>query len=197
MRQKDMTPERFNRLLGSGIFADVCDVGACLDDRDAVRIALKLGVALFDQTVILAVNYSQSLDQMIATGHYDWVNGDITVKRFPIVGEGTVEFEARLFHFNRSMSSENAVERTRNADTTNPWEPAKIEHVLSFGAKYPEEQRKYAIIGLGSVAEVGGGRGVPDLHRTDAERNLNLRWWGDGWDGRYRFLAVRKLSSAA
>ena len=46
MRQKGMTPERFNKLLGSGIFADVCDQSACLDDRNAVRTALKLGVAL-------------------------------------------------------------------------------------------------------------------------------------------------------
>jgi hypothetical protein len=38
---------------------------------------------------------------------------------------------------------------------------------------------------------------VPGLSRLDAKRDLYLSWWDDGWYGSYRFLAVRKLSSAA
>ena len=41
-----MTPKRFNRLLGSGFFADLCDVNANLGDRAAFRAALKLGVVM-------------------------------------------------------------------------------------------------------------------------------------------------------
>jgi len=193
MRQKGMTPDRFNRLLGSGIFADVCDAGACLDDRDSIRKALKLGVALPEQ-LTLSVDYSRSLETMIAAGHYDWKNDDITAKRFPVVGKGVEQFEATLFHFNRNVSSEQAVEAIKKADG---WEPGKIEHLLAFGEKYPEEQRKYPIIALGSVARVGGDRDVPCLSRRGAGRGLHLPWWGSGWDDRYRFLAVRKLSSAA
>jgi hypothetical protein len=40
--EKRMTPDRWNRILSSGIFADLCDPSACLDDRGAVRTALKL-----------------------------------------------------------------------------------------------------------------------------------------------------------
>ena len=192
MRQKGMTPARFNRLLGSGIFADVCDAGACLDDRDSVRKALKLGVALPEQ-LMLSVDYSRSLEVMIAAGHFDWTNSDITAKRFPVVGKGVEQFEAKLFHFNRNVSSEQAVEAIK----ADGWEPAQIEHLLAFGEKYPEEQRKYPIIALGSVARVGGHRRVPCLHRRGAERYLYLRWWDYGWFGYFRFLAVRKLSSAA
>jgi hypothetical protein len=107
---------------------------------------------------------------------------------------GSVEFEARLFHFDRFISSEKAIESiTCNAS----WEPAKIEHLLAYGATCPEEQRQYPIIGLGSVAVVRGDRDVPCLRRIVAARGLGLRWWDDYWDGTYRFLAVRKLSSAA
>ena len=191
MRQKGMTPDRFNRLLGSGIFADVCDAGACFDDRDSVRKALKLGVALPEQ-LMLSVDYSRSLEVMIAAGHYDWKNDDITAKRFPLKGDGTQQFEAKLFHFNRNVSSEQAVEAIK----ADGWEPAQIEHLLAFGEKFPEEQRKYPIIALGSVARVGGDRHVPCLSRGGARRRLRLGWWDVDWYDDYRFLAVRKLSSA-
>lgn len=192
MRQKGMNPERFNRLLSSGIFADICDPNACLDDRESVRKALKLGVAL-PESITLSVDYGRSLDQMIAAGNYEWKNNDITAKKFPVQGEGIEQFEAKIFHFDRTMSSEAVVEAIKAAG----FEPGKIEHLLSFGEKYPEEQRKYPIIALGSVAEVDGGRIVPYLRVFGRERSLYLFWWDDDWGGRCRFLAVRKLSSAA
>lgn len=194
MRQKGMNPERFNRLLSSGIFADICDPNACLDDRDSVRKALKLGVAL-PESITLSVDYSRSLEQMVAAGQYDWTNSDITAKRFPVQGEGIEQFEVKLFHFDRTTQSQDNVDAIRADDPANPWEPGKIEHLLSFGKKYPEEQRKYPIIALGSVAGVGGYRSVPCLGRVDAERGLYLGWWDSGWGGDCRFLAVRKLSS--
>ena len=191
MRQKGMNPERFNQLLSSGIFADICDPNACLDDRDAFRAALKLGVALPESTT-LSVDYSRTLEQMIAAGHYDWKNDDITAKRFPLKGDDIEQPETKIFHFDRDMSSEAVVEAIKAGG----WEPGKIEHLLAFGEKYPEEQRKYPVIALGSVAEVSGGRLVPYLYRSGAGRDLYLFWWGCDWDGYCRFLAVRKLSSA-
>src|SRR5438552_3599490 len=104
----------------------------------------------------LWVDYGQSLEEMIVAGNYDWKNDDITAKRFPITDKGVVEFEARYFHFNRDISSENAIKEIEATDTANPWSTAEIEHVLSHGKTFPEEQRKFPIIGLGSVAEVGG-----------------------------------------
>lgn len=43
----------------------------------------------------------------------------------------------------------------------------------------------------GSEASVNGNRNVPYLNRNDAERNLNLNWWDNDWNGNYRFFAVR------
>jgi len=142
----------------------------------------------------LTVDYGQSLEQMIAAGRYDWKNDGITAKRFPVTGEGRVKFEARYFHFDRSISSKDAVEEIKKADTENQWMPAKIEHVLAHGAIFPEEQRKYPIIGLGSVAEVNSDRRVPYLYRSGSDRDLSLGWWVSDWSPGYRFLAVRKVS---
>jgi len=145
---------------------------------------------------IITVDYGKSLEEMIAAGNYDWVNGNITAKKFSIEGTGNVQYEPKVFHFDRYISSEDAVAAIKADDRQNPWEPAKIEGLTAYGTKNPEEQRQYPIIGLGSVAEVGGDRGVPGLGRSGARRSLGLYWWGGGWGGRCRFLAVRNLPSA-
>lgn len=148
-------------------------------------------------TATVSVDYAKTLPDMIAAGRFDWVNDDITPKRFPIKGTGIVEMETKVFHFNRYISSKDAVAAIKADDTQNPWEPAPIEALLAYAAKHPDEQRQYPIIGLGSVAEVRGHRNVPYLYRLGAERRLRLHWWDYDWSGNYRFLAVRKLSSAA
>jgi hypothetical protein len=145
----------------------------------------------------LPVDYSLTLPQMIAAGHYDWTNPGITATRFPITGTGTVAVEAKLYHFGRQLSSKDAVKAITTADADHPWMPALIEHLLAFGAAHPDEQRRYTIVALGSVAEVLGHRGVPCLGRDGAERGLYLGWWDYDWRGRYRFLAVRTRSSGA
>ena len=73
--------------------------------------------------------------------------------------------------------------------------PAKIEGLLAYGVKTPNEQRQYPIVGLGSFAEVLGSRYVPYLCGRGAGRGLDLLWWDVVWYGHYRFLALRELSS--
>lgn len=147
-------------------------------------------------TFYLTVDYGLSLEQMIAAGQYDWKNDDITEKRFPIKDGGIMEFEACHFHFNRNISSENAIKEIEAADSKNPWSAAKIEHVLSHGKTFPEEQRKFPILGLGSVAKVDGDRYVPGLDEDGSGRGLGLSWFGGGWGSIGRFLAVRKVSAS-
>ncbi len=190
LEHRGMTPARFQILLGSGILSDVFEERATLINRFAVRQALGLG-PLPSEPIVLIVDYGQTLEQMIAAGRYDWKNDDITTKRFPVEGKGTIEFEAVLFHFDKDISSEDAKKQIEEAG----YEVGKIEHILSFGANYPEEQRKFPVVGLGSVGEVNGYRRVPYLGRVVSERGLDLDWWGDDWGAYCRFLGVRKKVS--
>lgn len=197
----DVIPEgtsvdRFQAVLGSGLVADIFHADAQLANRLAVRRALALG-ALPSTPGSHIVDYDMNLEAMIAAGNYDWKNDDINAKRFPIVGKGKVEFEDTIFHFDRDISSEDAVKEIIAADTKNPWEPGKIENILAYGAKNPEEQRKFPIVGLGSVGEVDGNRFVPCLYGYGSKRILSLSWWGDGWLAFCRFLGVRKKVSQA
>jgi hypothetical protein len=146
---------------------------------------------------VISIDYSMSLEAMIAAGNYDWKNDNIAAEKFPVEGTGIGQFETKIFHFDRYLSSDDAVAAIKDEDRERPWEPAKIEHLLAFGAAHPDEQRKYPIIGLGSVAEVYGLRLVPYLYEGGARRDLGLGWWDDDWDGDYRFLAVRQQSLAA
>ncbi|MDB5265339.1 MAG: hypothetical protein JWM39_52 [Parcubacteria group bacterium] len=166
-----------------------------LPELKTFRAMLKL-TAVMPESFRLTVDYGQTLEQMIAAGNYDWKNDDLTAKRFPIKGDGIVEFEVCLFHFDRMIESKDAIKAIEAADSTNPWAPAKTEHLLSFGIAFPEEQRKYPVIGLGSVARVGGYRNVPGLWEYGSERDLRLYWFEGEWGGLCRFLAVRQVSAA-
>lgn len=190
MKQRNVTTERFQTVLASGVLSDVFDANADLTQRLAVRQALGLG-PLPSTPGRHVVDYDMGLDNMIVAGNYDWKNDDITAKRFPIVGKGKVEFEDSLFHFDRDISSEDAIRLIAESDKENPWQVARIENILAYGAKNPEQQREFPIIGLGSVAEVDGGRYVPSLSRYGSGRRLGLGYFGGGWNASCRFLAVR------
>ena len=138
----------------------------------------------------------RSLEAMIALGRYDFANRDITAKHFPMTVDQNGEWEAKYFHFDIDIGSDEAKTRVEAADSTNPWQAAQIGHLLAHGAKHPDEQRKFPIIALGSVTRVHGVRRVPSLDSDGAHRDLYLYWWRHRWDRDCRFLAVRKISVA-
>lgn len=189
MSQKGVTKESLTTLVEAGHLADLLEASK-LPDREKFRRFLDLDPL----ELRIVVDYGMSLQEMTAAGRYDWVNDDITPERFPIVGNGVVEYEAKLFHFGRYISSEAADEEIKTADKQNPWESAKIGCLLAFGAASPDMQRKFPIVSLGSSCLIHGDRIVPLLWKYASERLLNLHWWGIDWRDDYRFLAVRKIS---
>lgn len=73
--------------------------------------------------------------------------------------------------------------------------PALYEELLCFAEKYPDEQRKYPIIALGSEVDVGGHRRIATLfHRNFLPGDgpsLFLDWFA-GERGGHQFLAVHE-----
>lgn len=131
------------------------------------------------------------LQRLIAAGKYDYVNPNINNDKFPVPENFILSEEPKVFHFNRDISSEDVAKEMEKEG----YEPAMIWDLLDYGAKNPEEQRKYPIVGLGSVGEVHGRRRVPYLCGSDSGRSLDLGWWDDDWNAHYRFLGVRKKVS--
>lgn len=134
-----------------------------------------------------------ALQLLITAGKYDYVNLNITDENFPVPENFVLGEDPKVFHFNRDISSEDVIKEMDKEGYT----PAMIWDILDYGAKNPEEQRKFPIVGLGSVGEVDDDddRHVPVLNRNDSKRYLSLSWWDGGWDAGYRFLGVRKKVS--
>lgn len=138
---------------------------------------------------IVTVDYSKSLAEMVASGHYDWKNSDIVAEHFPTTQKGVNEVKLELVHLDKNASTDEVL---RYLDE-HGYRPATLLELLAFGAKYPDEQKKYPVVALGSVwRSSGGDRYVACLDCYGAERHLSLSWCGDDWHGRCRFLAVRK-----
>ena len=145
-----------------------------------------------DVDQFMTVNPDLAFEDRITRGNYGWRNSDLTEKKFLVTADQVGEWEWKLFHFNRRISSEDAFGLIQE----DGFEPGQIGHILTFGEINPEEQRKYPIIGLGSVAEVLLDRFVPVLWYDDDRRGLCLSWFDRDWGDRCRFLGVRRRSVA-
>lgn len=157
-----------------------------IQNPKAMQKALTEALCQPPTTLTAIIDYGLSLALMIQLGKYDWINSDIDDKRFSITGEGKWEVEYEIIHLDPSISSQDAVAEIKKRGL----EPAKIEELLAFGAKYSELQRKFPIVALGSVAEIEGNRSVACLG-NDAERILNVSDWVGGWNAHCRFLTVK------
>lgn len=176
-------------------------------DADIYRLATPEGESLIEKIAALIVqagkpieqlaencykvlvDYGQTLQQMIANGKYDYANSDITSGNFPTAGSGKQEVVVELVHFGRDMESDAVLKEFEARGLR----AATLPELLAFGATYPEKQREFPIVALGSVWQNrDGSRFVPYLGRDGSERKLRLDWYGYRWSDHCRFAAVRK-----
>lgn len=155
--------------------------------RDEVEIVVNKTA---ESNFTVVIDYGLSLSEMIKLGKYDWVNNDITENHFPVKGVGKKEIVIELVHFNLILNSEDAIKEM----TERGLRSATIEELLGLGAAYPDIQRKFPIVAIGSVWQGpdSGDRYVPCLNESASERDLHLSWLDSGWYESWRFAAVRK-----
>ena len=140
-------------------------------------------------TLPLIMDCTRSLKEMIKAGRYNWTNSDIKDKNFPITEKGVFNTEAVLVHYNKVMKTEDILRDMESKGLVQ----GKIEHLLAVGEKYPNLQRDFPIVALGSSwQDPVGDRVVPYLRGYGGRRYLYLNWIGVDWDESYRFLALRK-----
>lgn len=142
--------------------------------------------------IILNIDYTKTLEQAITDGNYDWKNPGITAQHFPVSPEmigKKAEVSAKSFHFNRDISSDDVISEMDKAG----YRPATLMELLVLGFLFPELQRQFPIVALGSVGhDASDDRYVPDLDVYGGKRGLYLDWFDCDWDARCRFLGVRK-----
>lgn len=115
---------------------------------------------------------------------FDRVNSNITDDLFPDSGERGKDHE--IFHFNKYISSEYAIEEMNKQG----YRPMTAHELLEW-AKDNWNGEDW-VMALGSVVAVDGLRCVACLGRLGRGRYLYLSWFGLGWYEHYRFAAVRK-----
>lgn len=137
----------------------------------------------------VTVNRDRTIADGVAAGKYNWSNVDITDANFPRCGAGTESSEIVLVHFEKSMSTDNVLKELEECDLR----PADIQELLAVGEQYPDMQREFPIIALGSVWQLQDGHQfVPFLFGVGSDRRLDLRWIVSDWVDNCRFAAVRK-----
>jgi len=141
------------------------------------------------ETFPLLVNYDLPLADAIDAGQYQGVHASFTRENFPPARSGQAEVEIILVRYQQRMESENVL---RELDKEG-LRAAELSEILAFGAEYPEVQRRFSVIGLGSVwKDRKGYRNVPCLYEASEGRYVDLHWWDDGWYSFSRFAAIRK-----
>jgi hypothetical protein len=145
---------------------------------------------MVETTNTLIVEPNIPFKQRVQSGNYRWVATDLTEEHFPVTPDQIGNWQWRLFLFRSGVLSEEAVSLMRGEG----YDAAQIGHTLAFGEKYPDEQRKYTIVGLGSFVMIRGRHQVPvlwfDSPGTEA-REIGLRDF-DCWSQHVRFLGVRR-----
>jgi hypothetical protein len=137
----------------------------------------------------LTVNYKQQIEKLVTNGKYDYANSNIVSANFPEEKNPTAELEAVLFHPDEEdVTSEAVLERMENENLR----PASVRELLVFGVQFPDVQRQFPIVALGTVVQLYGDRLVACLGRGASGRSLALSWFDGGWYRRCRFLAFRK-----
>jgi hypothetical protein len=136
------------------------------------------------------VDYGKSLKEIIVARKYDYVDPNITEKNFPTKGSGKSEVEVELVHYNKRMTSEEALADFKTRDL----KPGPIEVLCAVGRERPEFQREFLIVALGSAwQDLDGGRYVPCLWDGLGVRCLRLRRFERDWDENCRFLAIPEV----
>lgn len=160
----------------------------------------------------IEVDYNLTFEEMLAAGKYDlrkcpWQSWDIpsvTASTFPMPKDKERRFslgrhravcklEVTLFHYNKATKHEEVETDMRERGFRIP----KIEEELAFGAKFPDFQRRFPIVALGTVGSTtlhDSGLGYVFLHDHKGQRMIAGIATGGNFGETVRFLAVRDPS---
>lgn len=135
---------------------------------------------------LLTVPAHLTFEERVACGSYGLRDTYLKEKWFPVTSDQIGDWKWKFFPVSWAISLKDVNQLMRR----DGYQAAAIGHLLAFGEKYPEEQLAFPIIGLGSVAEIGGRYYVPALGRFSNLRELKVSHSSGYWDSQYHFLGV-------
>jgi len=161
----------------------------------------------------ITVDYTKNLKEMLAnagfSNDYDNPENWINEKNFPFPHNKSVKEEKvvmKLFRFNkhtisatdgkanRELKIRDITAALKKMDTSG-YRPATIFELLSFATAYPEAQKQFKIVAIGSFwrNDDVDYLGMPCLGQGfDKRKHLDLTWFDTPWNSKWLFLAARK-----
>lgn len=134
------------------------------------------------------VTYSLTVEEAVARGRYDFTYGEINSYNFSHKPKGYALIRQRLFCFGEILVTPEVLVRIRSAG----YRPSTLHELLAIGEQHPDEQRKYPIVGLGSVwLTEKGFHGVGCIDGYVRRRRLDPAWLEGWWRPEHRFAAVK------
>jgi hypothetical protein len=102
-----------------------------------------------------------------------------------------MEVSGTLFSFKGTIQTEEVLEIMDRYG----YRPANLRELLALGASFPELQKKFRIIALGSVwrEPIENNHLVPYLDKTPNHRILDLVLLCASWTPHCHFLGIRKI----
>jgi len=203
--EKKAPAEDTQGLIDSGLLSDLLDADVSKINRNVFRRFC--GLPPLDLLVeispgILIVDFSSTVEEMIAAGRYDRRNPLVSLGRFQIEPElsvlGEVAYEYMLDWPCRDITTDAELRRIEALSRSNPWQAAELPHLLAFGAACPELQRKSCVVGLGTAEDMGTECFSPCLigdNLCDNNfRGLDFELANKKWSRRCCFVLVRRVS---
>lgn len=145
---------------------------------------------------VVLVNYDLPHQKQIETGKFDWITNydnklirKNSTEHLVPVPNGEIEQRLTLLHLDRYAKTKEVLAEMEKLNLR----PTSSHETLAFAAAHPDVQRKFPLIGLGSVwVDSDGYRVSLYLCRFSDKRDLGLRLYGREWRDRCHFLAIRK-----
>lgn len=109
----------------------------------------------YSQELVVKINYNVNLEDMIIKGRYVEVDRSINEKKFPkdsIILNNCFEEEncdilVKIFYFSSNCSTKSIIEKMEESG----YRPASLLELLFFGEAYPNLQKTFPIVSLGSI----------------------------------------------
>lgn len=125
---------------------------------------------------------------LVEQGHYDYYHQFINEEYFPV--DSPHRANIIFCHSNRSINQYSDILGEMDAKNLRP---ATMSELLALGAKYPDLQRHFWIVELGSVFQPPRDSSlVGVLNSVRGLRQADLGWIGANFNGLVRFAVVRK-----
>ena len=89
----------------------------------------------------------RTLADMIAAGHYGYVDELITARHFPVRPERFTTKNLQVIHYGAKLTSQDVLTDLECRGLR----PAVIEELLAYAAEHPEAQKDHTIVAPGSI----------------------------------------------